>query len=100
MAAVLYYIIGARKPSDTGPTLAEQARLSYRLEELTAYLLGALPWEVSPSAIRSIAGTKSITNNMGTVGIEGSGDHTHRRGETFERKEESEIPPDIGGGRG
>jgi hypothetical protein len=70
------------------------------LEELTAYFPGALPWEVSPSASKSAAGTKSTTNNRGTVGIEGSGDHTHGRGETYGREEESEIPHDNGGGRG
>src|SRR3979411_3040247 len=91
-AAVLHHIAGAREPSDTGPTLAEQARPSDRLEELTAYFPGALPWEVSPSASESAAGTKSTTNNRGTVGIKGSKDHTHGRGETYRREEEREIP--------
>src|SRR3979411_2397771 len=99
-AAVLHHIACAREPSDTEPTLAEQARPSDRLEELTAYFLGALPWEVSPSASESAAGIKSITNNRGTVGIEGSEDHTQGRGKTYGREEESEIPYDNGGGGG
>src|ERR1700716_1814816 len=86
-AAVLHHITGAREPSDTGPTLAEQARPSHRLEELAAYFLGALPWEVSPSASESAAGTKSTTNNRGIVRIKESEDHTHRRGETYGREE-------------
>src|SRR3979411_3074677 len=99
-AAVLHHIAGDRETSDTGPTLAEQARPNDRLEELTAYFPGALPWEVPPSASESAAGTKSTTNNRGTAGIKGSEDHTQGRGKTYGREEESEIPYDNGGGGG